>query len=363
MSKPPKLNFRGTVKLLQDWTAAMPRELGYDETGAQARFGPWQTRARKKLRELLGFMPAKVTKPKSWRLCSEPAEGFTREHWALESPFGDHIFLYRLVPDGMVKPEAVMLAFHGHGYYGADPVAGIVKDRFGERETATACNYEYGVEFARRGYLVYAPCQRGFSQRCDLDNPATVEDYQVDPHVAPPGAACLDINTRATLIGTTDIGLRTQDGMHIVSWIKSRPGEGKVPLGCVGLSGGGHITLFLAALDTRLDAASIQGYFCYWTDQIVDVTHCNCNYVPGLLRYFEQDDVCGLICPRPLLVTTADQDGVAPVKSFQKAYKALRGIYRDQEAESNLERDVFEGGHEFTGRKAFAFFDRHLRGR
>jgi len=58
------------------------------------------------------------------------------------------------------------------------------------------------------------------------------------------------------------------------------PGESKPPLGCVGLSGGGHITLFLAAVDPRIDAASIQGYFCFWTDQIVDVTHCNCNYVP-----------------------------------------------------------------------------------
>jgi len=165
------------------------------------------------------------------------------------------------------------------------------------------------------------------------------------------------------LLGTTDMGLRVQDAMHVISWIKSRPGEGRAPLGCMGLSGGGHTTEFLAAVDTRIKAASIQGYFCYWTDQIVDVTHCNCNYVPSLLRYFEQDDVCGLICPRPLLVTTADNDGVAPIKSFRRAYRALQGTYRDQGVAGNLVQDTFVGGHEFTGRKAYAFFDRHLRGK
>lgn len=359
--KPPKLQLRGTVALLQKWAAEMPRAMGYDECGAKDDFAAWQRKARKKLRDLLGFWPAAVTKPRAWQLDSEAAEGFTRETWAVESPFGDHIFLYRLVPNGMTKPEAVMLALHGHGYYGADPVAGVMKGRYNEADTLKTCNYDYGQAFAQRGYLVYVPTQRGFAQRCDLDNPASVPDFPEDRAATSPGSSCLDINARAILLGTTDIGLRVQDAEHLISWIKSRPDEGAVPLGCVGLSGGGHTTEFLAALDTRIDAASIQGYFCYWTDQIVDVTHCNCNYVPGLLRHFEQDDVCALICPRPLLVTTADNDGVAPLKSFRRAYKALKRIYRDQGAEDMLEQDVFEGGHEFSGRKAFAFFDRYLR--
>ncbi|MHB8995288.1 MAG: alpha/beta hydrolase family protein, partial [Armatimonadota bacterium] len=158
----------------------------------------------------------------------------------------------------------------------------------------------------------------------------------------------------------TDIGLRIQDAMHLIDWIKTRKDEKSLPLGCVGLSGGGHTTEFLTALDTRIQAASIQGYFSYWVDQIMDHTHCACNYVPSLLRHFEQDDVCGLIAPRPLLVTTADEDGVAPIKSFRKAYKSLQGIYGDQGAKGNLEADTFAGGHEFSGRKAFKFFEKHL---
>jgi dienelactone hydrolase len=344
----PELQFRSTLGLIDRLNRDMPRLLGYDERGAKEGFAAWQAEARGKLIELLGFLPA-TAGPQGWLLESEKVEGFTREQWAITSPFGDHIFTYRLVPDAPASSQPVLLAFHGHGYWGADAVVGVSKGRFQEDEMITACNYDYAAQFARRGYLVYAPCQRGFNQRNDKGEPSETN----------PGT-CLDINQRGILLGVTDIGLRIQDAMRLVDWIKAQPAEADKPLGCVGLSGGGHTTEFLAALDVRIEAASIQGYFCYWTDQILDVTHCACNYVPGLLRYFEQDDVCGMICPRPLLVTTADNDGVAPLGSFNRAFAELGRTYADQGCPADLEEDVFEGGHEFSGRKAFGFFDRHL---
>jgi len=348
----PKLQFRSTIQLLNKIGTDMPRKLGYDEAGGRDDFNKWQAKARKKLKELLGFLPASVTQPRSWLLDTEQAEGFSRERWALESPFGDHIVFYRLVPDGMEQPDCVLLALHGHGPFGADAVAGVFLDRPGEKESITNANYDFGAQFARRGYLVYAPCHRGFAQRCDHGNPWEVGQ----------GSSCVDINARAILLGSTDIGIRVQDTMHLIGHIRRQPGEERVPLGCVGLSGGGHTTEMLAAVDTRIDVASIQGYFSYWTEQIMDVTHCNCNYVPHLLEYFEQDDVCALICPRPLLVTTATQDTVAPQKSFRKAYRALKAIYREHGDERALQQEIFDGGHAFTGVKAFGFFDRYLKG-
>ncbi len=351
MMRHPKLKLRSTVALLNGLNEDMPRLMGYDEAGGKRNFKGWQTKARRKLRDLLGFLPVRVKRPRSWLLGEEQDQGFRREKWAMESPFGDHILFYRLVPEEMEQPDCVLLALHGHGPFGADPVAGVYEGRPGEQESIEQHNYTYGAQFARRGYLVYAPCQRGFNQRND----------QGDPVETGVGASCVDINSRAILLGTTDIGLRVQDAMHLIGWIKRRPGEKSVPLGCIGLSGGGHTTELLSAVDPRIEVACIQGYFSYWSEQIMDVTHCNCNYVPGLLRYFEQDDVCALICPRPLLVTTADQDDVAPVKSFRKAYRSLKGIYRDQGVEGALQQEIFVGGHAFTGVKAFPFFDKYLK--
>ncbi len=348
----PKLNLRSTVALLNELNETMPRLMGYEEAGGKRDFKGWQTKARRKLIELLGFLPVKVRNPKSRLLGTESDRGFVREKWVMESPFGDHILFYRLVPDGMDKPAAVLLALHGHGKFGADLVAGVMEGRPGQKEELATFKYDYGAQFARRGYLVYAPCHRGFNQRNDHG----------DPLESGVSASCIDINSRAILLGTTDVGLRVQDIMHLIGWIRRRRGEKTVPLGCVGLSGGGHTTELLSAVDTRINAACIQGYFAYWAGQIMDTTHCNCNYIPGLLRYFEQDDVCALICPRPLLVTTTPDDGVAPVKSFRKAYRSLKQIYRDQGAADMLQQQIFEGGHEFSGTRAFPFFDKYLRG-
>ncbi len=329
----PHFHFQGTVPYLQKATRAMPKALGYAETSGAENFRGWQTRARRKLRELMGFLPAEVSSPRSWLIEREVVEGFTREHWALESPLGDHVFLYRLVPEQAAG--RVMVALHGHGTYPNDAVAGVNLGRENEAYEIEFFNYDYGAECARRGYLVYVPCQRGFNQR------------------GGPGNSCLDINSRATLLGSNDIGLRVQDVLGLLDWIKSRPEERRLP-------GGGHATQFVAALDTRVEVACNQGYFAYWRDQIVDVTHCNCNYVPGLLRWFEQPDVAALICPRPLLVTTATEDTVAPIASFRRAYRALKQIYRDQGVPERLEQDTFEGHHEWSGRKVYGFFEKWL---
>ncbi|MHB8997590.1 MAG: alpha/beta hydrolase family protein, partial [Armatimonadota bacterium] len=204
--KQPSFRFRDTARMLQEWGRNMPRLSGYDEAGGKDDLLAWQRKGRKKLRELIGILPMKNPKPQSWLLEVEKLDSFDREHWAIESPFGDHMFFYRLVP--AQQPRAVMFALHGHGTYGADPVAGIMKGRYGEEASYTNANYNYGEEFTKRGYLVYALTQRGFGVRCDLDNPANGPDVPHDTLYPPPGCSCQDINTRAILLGTTDIGLR-----------------------------------------------------------------------------------------------------------------------------------------------------------
>lgn len=350
MPEHPELKFRSTVELLQNINRDMPRIMGYEEAGGRDDFDAWQQQARQKLIEIIGFLPETVIEPESWKLDEEPADGFVRQKWAMESPFGDHILFYRLVPEESGEPQRLLLALHGHGDFGADAVVGIDRGRPGETEHLHDTNYAFGAAFARRGFLVYAPCHRGFNQRSDHGDPAEVQQSN----------SCVDINARAILLGSSDLALRLQDIMHLIGWIRRRPGEGDIPLGCVGLSGGGHTTELLAAVDTRIEVACIQGYFNFWTDQIMDQTHCNCNYIPHLLQYFEQDDVCGLICPRPLLVTTGTEDTVAPVESFRRAYASLQAIYQDREVPDRLQQHIFEGGHRFNGEKAFDFFATHL---
>src|SRR5438034_1026215 len=62
-----------------------------------------------------------------------------------------------------------VLALHGHGNYGYDPVAGC-DDRPGVDKAIAACNYDYGRQLVRRGYVVAVPCLTPFGRR--LGDPA-----------------------------------------------------------------------------------------------------------------------------------------------------------------------------------------------
>ena len=80
-----------------------------------------------------------------------------------------------------------------------------------------------------------------------------------------------------------------------------------------GNSGGGTITLFTAAIDTRIAIAIPSCYFCTFKGSIGAMRHCDCNYVPGILRLGEMYDIAGLITPRPFKVIAGRTDPIFPI--------------------------------------------------
>ncbi|MHC2182784.1 hypothetical protein [Paenibacillus sp. PvR148] len=67
-----------------------------------------------------------------------------------------------------------------------------------------------------------------------------------------------------------------------------------------------------------------------------------------------------MIAPRPLLIENGVYDDGFPIEASIEAHERLRQIYRGACAEERLVFDIFEGAHEFSGRKAFDFFDKWL---
>jgi fermentation-respiration switch protein FrsA (DUF1100 family) len=83
--------------------------------------------------------------------------------------------------------------------------------------------------------------------------------------------------------------------------------------------------------------------------------HCPCNYVPGLLQDAEMYDIAGLIAPRPLLVESGTADHIFPLSGAMEAYERVRSVYAALEAADRIDKDVFEGGHQISGAKAYDF--------
>jgi hypothetical protein len=115
--------------------------------------------------------------------------------------------------------------------------------------------------------------------------------------------------------------------------------------------------MWLSALDERIGAAVISGHLAVYDKELFG---CICNVVPQLLRWAERSDIAGLIVPRPLLVESASRDQFFSRGRTMKAYKALMGIYEAAGVPERLDIDLFEGIHEWSGRKAWPWLKRWL---
>ena len=77
-------------------------------------------------------------------------------------------------------------------------------------------------------------------------------------------------------------------------------------------------------------------------------------------------DLGALIAPRPLLIGSADKDGIFTIESIRQIHSQLRGLYRKLGAEENLRLVETPGGHSYHERsrtEIFSWFIKHLMGR
>jgi dienelactone hydrolase len=106
------------------------------------------------------------------------------------------------------------------------------------------------------------------------------------------------IYRQAFHMGRHVIGYEVQKVLAVVDWIKQRRGPAS-KVGVAGYAEGGLIAFYAAAVDTRIDAALVSGYFDsrqqVWSEPIY-------RNVWGLLREFGDAELATLIAPRALVV-------------------------------------------------------------
>jgi len=127
----------------------------------------WQSAFAAKLGELLGpYQP-----PSRWETITERTielDDHRRDELVLRADGHRDLPVYLLTPKESGSRRAGVLALHGHGAFGYDPVAGVASTPQ-HRKTIEGANYDYGLQLVRRGYVVAAPCLTPFGRR--LDNP------------------------------------------------------------------------------------------------------------------------------------------------------------------------------------------------
>ena len=319
------------------------RTLAFHASG-RAEAEAWQRELRHRLVDLIGGLPAKPCRLSPMVTERVEFRTYTRETVYFESRPGSTVVGYLLTPKPLRAPAPAVLCLHGHGR-GVDDIVGIREDGT-MRSRRGGYQKDFALQCVRRGYVVLAIEQIGFGHRRD----AAARAARAGSSSCQPAAGA------ALLLGQTMIGWRVWDAMRSIDYLATRPEVEADRLAVMGISGGGATSFFTAALDHRVKAAVVSGYFCTFRDSIFSIQHCIDNYIPGILRYAEMYDVAGLIAPRSLFVEAGTKDRIFPVEATRYAVGKAREMYRAMDAEDRLGFEVFEGTHQFHGVGAF----RHL---
>jgi len=307
----------------------------------------WQDQARAALNELLGFQDEPKVEPDP-RLLEKVDKGdYIREKVLIRTGAHVEMPVYILLPKKLPRPLPVVIALHGHGY-GVKSIVGI-REEGSEREKPEGYQKDFAVALCRSGFAVAAPEISCFGERRTGIWSANESSGKR------PSNSCRHTAILASHLGGSVLGLRVLDTKRLVDYLQSRKEMDTCRLGMMGISGGGMLTFYTTALDTRIKACVVSGYFCTFKDSVLAIKHCDCNYVHGMSRFGEMSDILGLIAPRPMLVEAGSEDSIFPIESVKRSVRRGRKVYEVFGAADQLETDYFEGGHQISGRRAYDF--------
>ncbi len=326
--KPSDLNLSPSVYHRNLLSQNVP-SLGYDQGDVRK----WQTKLRRKLRQLVGDMPEErcPLRPRQFWQRHHPL-GVIEKITFTSEPYAD-IVAYVCLPKAAQPPYTFMVCLQGHSTGMHNSIAVQREDETkplkveGDRDFALGC--------MRRGIAALCIEQRSFGERREQ------KQAQVSPH------GCHDATMHALMLGRTLIGERVYDVDRGIDYLASRGDADMNSIGVMGNSGGGTISLFSAALLPRIVFAMPSCYFCTFRDSIMSIYHCADNYIPALLKYAEMADIMGLFAPKPVVLVAGKEDTIFPISATRRAFRDLQQIYNACGAKNLCHLVVGAGGHRF----------------
>jgi len=341
------LNLQRWIEYLYD---RRPRRLGFGPERA-AELPEWQDEVREALVAAMHGWPEETVALEP-EVTEEHDDGrWLRQRLLLQSESMMTVPCWLLVPKDLRPGEKrpAVLALHGHGN-GKDDVMGLDHGDDHRRQSIRAHNYDYARQFAERGYVVLAPDHRNFGERRYNSEQAYGRD------------TCNLMMLKAELLGRNMLLCNIWDTRKCLDYLQSRPDVAADRLGAMGLSYGGTLTLWLAALDERVKVACVSCYVSRYETYALEMDNtCGVQTPSCFLNLLDEMwELTALIAPRALLVENGTQDTGFPIEASLDQHRMIHWVYQTIGAEERVAFDVFEGGHEFSGRQTFDWFARWL---
>ncbi|MHC4216184.1 MAG: alpha/beta hydrolase family protein, partial [Planctomycetota bacterium] len=137
--------------------------------------------------------------------------------------------------------------------------------------------------------------------------------------------------------GTSLQGMITMETLAWIEWAKKQEQADASRMAAIGNSGGGHLTITLAALSPDLAAIASSGRPS--TSEFTarkERKLCHCSLIPGVIGKIECWHMLGCFAPRPLYIFQGKSDPLFPFDLFHNVARKVRTVYSNVHAEQNF---------------------------
>ena len=319
-------------------------KLLYDKTGRKLSyskdrdFPAWREELRSKLIELIGMPLPPQGKPKIIMEAREETPSFQEICFQFESEPDYFVPCRLLLPKNGEKPFRVMICLQGHT---SGMHLSLGRPKYEHDAEEIAGGRDFGVQAVNNGCAALVMEQRGFGL-CKASAGAETD--------------CHAMAMQALMLGRTLLGERVYDVSRAIDALSCFPEIDLNRIGCMGNSGGGTTTYYAACLDERIKIAMPSCSVCTYFGSIFSLCHCQCNFIPHILEWFEMEDLAGLIAPRGLIVTAGRLDDIFPIKDTEICFSGISHIYEAAGCGGHCRLVTGEGGHQFYPELAWPVF-------
>jgi len=324
---------------------------------ASMGFGQWQEKARGALIELTGLKQMEkdldgFTPKIQLGQAEKTNELFTRALCSMETEPGVVIPFYLLIPKDAnpAQPLPLLICPHGHDKLGLHSYAGAFKDEKHSRKVLEKQG-DIGAQAARRGYVVIAPATRGLAE----------EVLVPDPKGRHGNRPCRAQLIHCLLAGRTPIGERVWDMQRLLDWAEKHPLIDPKRIAMTGNSGGGVLTAYTAAIDTRIRVAIPSCSFTSVMSAEGFIFHCDCCLVPKFRDWGDWKELGGLVAPRHLLIVHGVDDSLHHPPTVEKLAVSIGKIFQTAGVPNHSALKWGNSGHRFYPKKMWPFFEKGLR--
>lgn len=146
--------------------------------------------------------------------------------------------------------------------------------------------------------------------------------------------------------GLTLQGLIVMETVALIRYMAKDPRFDVERLGACGNSGGGTLTLFLAATAPELAVLCSSGYpaeISYVLQK--ERRHCACNMLLGSAHKAEMWEIYSLFAPKPLLLSSGKHDNLLPQDLFLRNCRKVKNTYVQMDEQENFTYKLTDTRH------------------